>query len=139
MTHAASLPAVVWLVPAIPLAGAVINLLIGKRLGKEGVRLMALSAMGGSFLGSLLAFAMLVSAGRTPEGHGNEGVLQFKWNAWHWLDVSTGGGFGTAPIDVDSNIRKSVPAPTKCNRVFSTQVRSSPGQPCRFGDLLSDV
>src|SRR5262245_66589654 len=45
----------------------------------------------------------------------------------------------TAPIDVNSNIGKSVPAPTKCNRVFSTQVRSSAGQPCRFGNLLSDI
>src|SRR5262245_13130055 len=80
----------------LPALGAFVNGVFGKRLGKEGVRLMALAAMGGSFLG----FAMLVSAGRVAEGHEHEAVLQFKWNAWHWLDVSTGGGFGSAPIDV---------------------------------------
>jgi NADH-quinone oxidoreductase subunit L len=80
---------------ALPAIGAFVNGVFGKRLGKDAVRLMALVAMGGSFLGSLLAFAML-----RGEGHGGEEVLQFKWNAWHWLDVSTGGGFGTAPIDV---------------------------------------
>src|SRR3954470_23340899 len=84
----------------LPAVGAFVNGVFGKRLGKEVVRLMALVAMGGAFLGSLLAFAMLVSAGRVGEGHEHEAVHQFKWNAWHWLDVSTTGGFGSAPIDV---------------------------------------
>src|SRR6185503_16617495 len=69
----------------------------GKRLGKHAVRLMALAAIGGSFLASLLAFAMLVSAGRAPEG---QAVYQFQFTGWHWFDLSVGGGMGSAPLDV---------------------------------------
>src|SRR5256885_6026959 len=81
---------------ALPALGAFVNGVFGKRLGKEAVRLMALAAIGGSFLASLVAFAMLVSAGRAPEG---EAVYQFRFTAWHWFDVSTGGGMGSAPLD----------------------------------------
>ncbi|HKQ68976.1 MAG TPA: hypothetical protein VJT73_06545, partial [Polyangiaceae bacterium] len=48
----------------LPALGAFVNGVFGKRLGKDAVRLMALSAIGISFLASLLAFAMLVAAGR---------------------------------------------------------------------------
>jgi NADH-quinone oxidoreductase subunit L len=92
-----SLVAVILGLPAI---GAFVNGVFGKRLGKDGVRLMALSAMGGSFLASLIAFAMLVNAGRVGEGHEAEAIHQFKFMAWHWLDLSTNGGFGSASIDV---------------------------------------
>jgi NADH-quinone oxidoreductase subunit L len=80
----------------LPAIGAFVNGVFGKRLGKDAVRLMALAVMGGSFLGSLIAFAMLRAAG----GEGHEAVHQFKWTAWHWLDVSTAGGFGSSSIDV---------------------------------------
>jgi NADH-quinone oxidoreductase subunit L len=100
--HDFSLVAVILGLPAL---GAFVNGVFGKRLGKEGVRLMALSAIGGSFLASLIAFAMLVSFGR--QGHGEhgahgaaEGIQQLKFTAWHWFDVSTSGGFGSAPIEV---------------------------------------
>src|SRR6185369_16506306 len=85
---------------ALPAIGAFVNGIFGKRLGKEGVRLMALTAMGGSFLASLLAFTMLVAAGRVAPGHEHEAVHEFKFTAWHWLDLSTSGGFGTSPLDV---------------------------------------
>src|SRR5258708_7067821 len=78
----------------LPALGAFVNGVFGKRLGKEAVRLMALTAIGGSFLASLLAFSMLVSAGRLPPGHEAEAVHEFKFTAWHWLDVSTNNGFG---------------------------------------------
>src|SRR5262245_36103327 len=83
----------------LPAVGAFVNGVFGKRLGKDAVRLMALSAMGGAFLASVLAFAMLSAAGHGA--HEGEGVYQFRFNVWHWLDVSTAGGFGAAPIDVE--------------------------------------
>src|SRR4051794_2928019 len=88
------------LILGLPAIGAFVNGVFGKRLGKEGVRLMALAAIGGAFLGSLIAFAMLVSAGRVAPGHEQEALYEFRFNAWHWLDLSTAGGFGSAPIDV---------------------------------------
>ena len=90
----------------LPALGAFVNGVFGKRLGKDAVRLMALSAIGGSFLASLVAFAMLVGFGRQA-GHGEHGahaavdvVQELKFTAWHWFDVSTSGGFGSAPIEV---------------------------------------
>src|SRR6185295_20045354 len=81
----------------LPLLGAFFNGIFGKRLGKEAVRLMALTAIGGSLLASLVAFAMLVIGGRAPE---QEAVYQFRFTAWHWFDASAGGGIGTAPLDI---------------------------------------
>jgi NADH-quinone oxidoreductase subunit L len=88
------------LVPIIlglPLVGAFINGIFGKRLGKDAVRLMALSAIGISFLASLLAFAMLV---HQSGGEGHEGAEVFKFVAWRWFDVSTQSGSGTTSLDV---------------------------------------
>src|SRR5260221_11256100 len=84
----------------LPALGAFVNGVFGKRLGKEGVRLMALAAIGGSFLASLIAFAMLVHANRVPEGHAHAAIHELKFTAWHWLDLSTSNGFGSASIDV---------------------------------------
>src|SRR3954454_21408604 len=80
------------LILGLPAIGAFVNGVFGKRLGKEGVRLMALTAIGGAFLASLVAFAMLVRAGRVTSGEEHEAIHQFKFVAWHWLDVSTTGG-----------------------------------------------
>src|SRR5476649_865425 len=46
---------------------------------------------------------------------------------------------GETGIDVTSNISKSVPAPTECNRIIPAQFCSSPGQPCGFRDLLHEA
>ena len=77
----------------LPLLGAFVNGVFGKRLGKQGVRLMALSAIGGSFLASLLTFLML-TRGEAAEGGG-----RLAWNAWHWFSI-TGRMQQTIPIDV---------------------------------------
>src|SRR5262249_26043359 len=61
---------------------------------KDAVRLMALTAIGISFLASLLAFFMLSRKG----GEGHEEV--FKFVAWRWFDVSIQNGFGTTSLDV---------------------------------------
>jgi NADH-quinone oxidoreductase subunit L len=85
----------------LPALGAFVNGVFGKRLGKDAVRLMALAAIGGSFVASLIAFGMLVAFGRQGHGaHGAEGIQQLTFTAWHWLDVSTNNGFGSAPIEV---------------------------------------
>ncbi len=76
---------------ALPALGAFVNGVFGKRLGKEGVRLMALSAIGGSFLASVLTFLLL------PKGaEGSVGRL--TWTAWHWFSI---GGRMQQPISID--------------------------------------
>ena len=79
--------------------GAFVNGVFGKRLGKDAVRLMALAAIGGAFVCWIFAFFMLVSAGHAPEGHEHEAVNQFKFVAWHWLDLSPG-GIGSVALDI---------------------------------------
>src|SRR3954466_13695164 len=79
----------------LPALGAFVNGVFGKRLGKDAVRLMALVALGGSFVASLLAFAMLSAAG----GGEGEGVHAFTFTAWHWLDVTYGNGSLSSPIE----------------------------------------
>jgi NADH-quinone oxidoreductase subunit L len=77
------------LVLALPLLGAFVNGVFGKRLGKQGVRLMALSAIGGSFLVSLVTFLSLP--------HGGEEKL--TWTAWRWFSI-TGRFLQQVPVDV---------------------------------------
>ena len=74
----------------LPALGAFVNGVFGKRLGKEGVRVMALAAVVGSFIASVVAFLMLRASDQT----------QFTWTAWHWLDLSTRNGMGRTPVDV---------------------------------------
>jgi NADH-quinone oxidoreductase subunit L len=84
-----ALLAVVLLLPAL---GAFVNGVFGKRLGKEAVRLMALSALGGAFFASLLTFLLLP--------HGHEGhASKLYWLAWRWLSI-TGRLGQSIPIDV---------------------------------------
>ena len=83
------------IVLVLPLLGALVNGLFGKRLGKEGVRMMALTAIGGSFLASVVTFFMVVAA---PVTHGGKAV-RFLWNVWRWFSVD--GQVGQeVPIDV---------------------------------------
>ncbi|EYF02793.1 NADH-quinone oxidoreductase subunit L [Chondromyces apiculatus] len=72
---------------ALPALGALVNGLFGKRLGKEGVRLMALAALGGSFLASVLTYLLLPAEGK------------LTWTAWRWISIQ--GRMGQSiPIDV---------------------------------------
>jgi NADH-quinone oxidoreductase subunit L len=70
------------LVLALPLLGAFINGVFGKRLGKEAVTLVGLLAVGVPFLLSSVAFAMLHAA-QTDK------AARFVWHAWQWLTLST--------------------------------------------------
>src|SRR5258706_15816871 len=73
----------------LPLLGAIINGIFGKRLGKQGVTLMALAAVGGSFLLSVITFLMLASAqaanNAKEHGTGEHALGQaarFVWRGW---------------------------------------------------------
>ncbi|MBM4358609.1 MAG: NADH-quinone oxidoreductase subunit L [Deltaproteobacteria bacterium] len=92
------------LVLLLPLVGAFVCGVFGKRLGKQGVRTMALSAVGGSFILCLVAFAMLVGA--PHDAHGAAGhahaATRFTWNAWRWFTID--GGTSLVPIDVAFSI-----------------------------------
>jgi NADH-quinone oxidoreductase subunit L len=87
----------------MPLIGAFVNGVFGKRLGKDAVKLMALTALGVSFLASLLSFVMLWHTQHVG------GVSQFTWEGWKWMSLSlpreamrlnAGLPAGTASIDV---------------------------------------
>ena len=84
-----ALIAIVLLLPAI---GAFVNGVFGKRLGKDAVRLMALSAIGGAFLASVLTFVMLPHEGG-----------KLSWTAWRWMSV-TGRMGQSIPIDVKFSV-----------------------------------
>ena len=76
------------LVLGLPLLGALVNGLFGKRLGKEGVRLLALVALAGSFLGSVAAFLIVATApeaGGGSAGRGSSAPIR---------DHRTGGALG---------------------------------------------
>src|SRR6188768_2771211 len=69
----------------LPLFGAFVNGVFGKRLGKEAVTLMALAAIGASFLGSVAAFAMLHAKQTGEEAE------RLMWTGWEWLGLSPAG------------------------------------------------
>ncbi len=82
---------------ALPAIGAFVNGVFGKRLGKEGVRLMALSAIGIAFLASVLTFLLL------PHASAEGPAPRVAWTAWRWFSVS--GRIGQpVPIDVGFSV-----------------------------------
>jgi NADH-quinone oxidoreductase subunit L len=85
----------------LPAIGAFVNGVFGKRLGKEAVTLMGLTAIGASFLGSVAAFLMLAA-----EQKGEE-AARLSWTGWDWLNLSPSGelnalgqGGGLVPIKI---------------------------------------
>jgi NADH-quinone oxidoreductase subunit L len=87
------------LILGMPLLGAFVNGVFGKRLGREAVKLMALSALGISFLGALLAFFMLYEA-----QHGGEGPARFVWHGWDWVGLSRAGEASFIHAGAGSNL-----------------------------------
>ncbi|MBX3129630.1 MAG: NADH-quinone oxidoreductase subunit L [Polyangiaceae bacterium] len=79
----------------LPLIGAFINGVFGKRLGREGVTLMALAAVGGSFLAAVVSFLVLRQAQA-----GSEQAARLTYVAWDWLSVSGRHDLGSIPIKV---------------------------------------
>jgi NADH-quinone oxidoreductase subunit L len=87
------------LILGMPLLGAFVNGVFGKRLGKEAVRLMALSALGISFLGALLSFFMLYQA-----QHAGDGPARFVWHGWEWIGLSRAGEASFVHAGAGSNL-----------------------------------
>ena len=75
--------ALLLLILGMPLLGALVNGVFGKRLGKDAVRLMALSALGISFVSAIVAFLML----RVAQGE-SELPARFAWHGWEWIGLS---------------------------------------------------
>jgi len=103
---------------ALPLLGAFANGLFGKRLGKQAVTLIALSALGLAFVASLTGFWMLAtaqSAGSAAVEHGHEAVhhvveaARFKWTAYNWLELA-GSGHGMSPRSLSLDVAFSLDA-----------------------------
>jgi NADH-quinone oxidoreductase subunit L len=84
---------------ALPLLGAFVNGVWGQKLGKPAVRLMALSAVGGSFLASIATFIALVSH---VDAQKHEHV-KLAWTAWNWMHTNGHDG-GSIPIDVKFSV-----------------------------------
>ena len=74
---------------ALPLLGAFVNGVFGRRLGKPAVRMMALSVMGLAFLAAIATFVDLNRLADSMKG-GSEGEAHAKlsWLAWRWMDAS---------------------------------------------------
>jgi NADH-quinone oxidoreductase subunit L len=90
---------VIAIILGMPLLGAFVNGVWGKRLGLRAVRLMALAAVGASFVASVLAFGALADlAGREKGEH-----VKLVWNAWQWMTTSAPSG-ATVPIEVKFSI-----------------------------------
>ena len=78
---------------AMPLIGAFVNGVFGRRLGKNAVRLMTLAAVGASFAAAILTFLALdsaVGASATEamvDGHKvtHHGHVKLTWTAWEWM------------------------------------------------------
>jgi NADH-quinone oxidoreductase subunit L len=89
----------------MPLLGAFINGVWGKRLGKEAVRLMALSAIAISFFAALVTVSALYTMATATEAanHGHAEHVKLTWLAWEWMHT-TGGREANVPIDLRFSI-----------------------------------
>jgi NADH-quinone oxidoreductase subunit L len=95
----------------LPLLGAFVNGVFGRRLGKEAVRLMTLVVTGASFAAAIATFIALdgaVAATKTVEmvsEHGGtahevvkHGHAKLVWTAWEWMRTS---GLRDASIPIE--------------------------------------
>ncbi|HEY3497674.1 MAG TPA: NADH-quinone oxidoreductase subunit L [Polyangiaceae bacterium] len=78
----------------LPLIGAAVNGIFGKRLGRDAVTLMGLSAIAGSFILSLCCFLMLADL-----QHGEQ-LVRFSWKGWEWVKLSAPRDAGTFRLSV---------------------------------------
>jgi len=99
------------LILGMPLLGAFINGVWGKRLGREAVRTMALAAMAVSFFAAVFSFASLdhlVNASKTVTTGEHGEVVKFahaklSWTAWQWMTIS-GPREAAIPLDLKFSI-----------------------------------
>ncbi len=75
----------------LPLLGAVVNGVFGKRLGREAVTLMGLGSVFVSFVFSVVAFFIL----HQQSGEGEEST-KLVWRGWQWMTLSLHGSGSTS-------------------------------------------
>ena len=106
-------------VMALPLLGAFVNGVFGRRLGKDAVRLMTLAVTGASFAAAIATFIALdgaVAATRTSEmvteaggaaAHEviKHGHAKLVWTAWEWMRTS-----GLRDVSIPIDLKFSVDA-----------------------------
>ena len=84
----------------LPLLGAFVNGVWGRRLGKQAVRLMTLAVIGLSFVASLYSFIAL----HTLADENNHEHVKLAWTAWAWMHTNGGPGVTSIPIDLRFSI-----------------------------------
>ncbi len=77
----------VWLIPALPLAGFAVLLLAGPRLGEPRAGWLATAASAGSFLFTLITFGGLLGLDSTPGGAGGRGGRWFTSTLFEWMPI----------------------------------------------------
>ncbi|HEX6167096.1 MAG TPA: NADH-quinone oxidoreductase subunit L [Acidimicrobiales bacterium] len=86
---------IVWLVPALPLAGFLVLLALGRRIGEPGAGWLATAACGGSFLATAVVYAGMLG----EEGEGRTFVQTlFEWIPVGDLQVDV--GFLADPLSI---------------------------------------
>jgi NADH-quinone oxidoreductase subunit L len=92
--------ALIAVILGMPLLGAFVNGIWGKRLGDSAVKLMALSAVGISFAATVVAFVALAQT----VSEQNDAHVKLTWNAWEWMHTTGGRDGQTIPIEVKFGI-----------------------------------
>ncbi len=85
----------VWLIPALPLAGFLLLVVFGRRLGEPGAGWLATAAMGGSFAATLVVFLGLI------DRPGDDRF--FTQTLFEWVpsgDLSVDAGFLVDPLSI---------------------------------------
>src|SRR5687767_5316589 len=81
----------------LPLLGAIVNGLFGKRLGREAVTLMGLGSVFVSVLFAVVTFFAL------QHGEGEQAV-KLVWKGWHWMDLSLSRDSGSTSLWVSLSV-----------------------------------
>ena len=77
----------VWLIPALPLAGFTMLLLAGPRLGEPRAGWLATAASAGSFLFTLITFGGLLGLDSAAGGAGGRGGRWFTSTLFEWMPI----------------------------------------------------
>jgi NADH-quinone oxidoreductase subunit L len=93
--------ALIWAILCLPLMGAVMNGVFGRRLGRSAVTLMALTSIGVAFLASAFAYWVLLHAGAP---HQVQQVVKLYVKGWDWMSLSLPEDSGSIPIEVAFSI-----------------------------------
>jgi NADH-quinone oxidoreductase subunit L len=95
--------ALIWGILLLPLMGAIVNGVFGKRLGRSAVSLMALAAVGIAFLASGFAYWVILHAGEAGPAHAHQ-VVKLYAKGWDWMSLSLPQDAGSTVIEVAFSI-----------------------------------